>query len=266
MTAEILFRRIGFNPLHLGWPSLIILGVIAGIAALIALFFIVFIIICLRERLYLTGDVEPAKEPYPYTPSRYWIFTRQDALKLGWQHAGDFATKKNTTLVKGMLSLFHSPDGSVIAGIFSGSTAGAKLHKTLLRSRLDNGTILETSDIATSSDSTRLLSQATLMNAGFVELSGFHEQRLQQSGASTVPFSLADALIEYEKIDCDKGARWVQQGLAKWVEPEKISIRMTLRGALAQVKIMIAKTRAMNQQSHRMHVLRAGSRPGDASS
>ena len=151
----------------------------------------------------------------------------------------------------------------MIAGISSGSTAGAKLHKTVLRSRLSNGAIIETSDIAVSQDPAGLLSQATLMNAGILELSEFHAQRLQKSGAQAVPFILADALVKYEQIDWEKGARWVQQGLAKWVEPEKISIRMTLRGALAQVKMMVTRTHAMNEQSHRIHILRAGSRPAD---
>lgn len=263
MTAEILFKGMNFNLPHVGVGFIIVACIILGIAVLIALFFVVFIIICLRERQYLIGDVEPAKEPFPYMPTRYWTFTRQDALKLGWQHAGDFSTKKHTTLVKGMLSLFLSPDGSVLAGISSGSAAGAKLHKTLLRSRLNNGAILDSSDISTTSDPTGLLSQATLMNAGIVELSEFHAQRLKKSGASAVPFNLADALIEYEKIDWERGANWVKQGLAKWVSSEKISIRMTLRGALAQVKIIIARARAMNEQSHRIHVLRAGSRPHD---
>lgn len=263
MTAEIQFRGMNFTILHFKFHITIIGWIIIGIAALIALFFLTFIIICLWERRYLVGDVEPAKEPFPYTPTRYWIFTRQDILKLGWLHAGDYSTKKKTTLVKGMQSLFISPDGAVIAGISSGSTAGAKLHKTVLRSRLADGRILETSDIALSQDPTDLPSQVILMNAGIVELSDLHAQRLRKSGANTVPFTLANALNEYERIDWERGERSVQQGLAKWAEPEKVSTRMTLRGALTQVKLMIARGRAMNEQSHRVHVLRAGSRPGD---
>jgi hypothetical protein len=264
MTAGILLGEMGFD-LRLLLPHVptVVLWIVGGVAAVIGLFFITFFIICLRERQYLVGDVEPAKEPFPYTPARYWVFTRQDAFKLGWQHAGDFSTRKNTTMVKGMLNLFLSPDGSVMASIFSGSAAGAKLHKTLLRTRLSNGSILETCDMSGISDPTGMLSQATLMNAGIVELSEFHAQRLVTSGASAVPFNLANALSEYENIDRERGARWVQQGLAKWVDPQQTSIRMTFRGAMAQTKSMISRTRAMNQQSHRMHILRAGSRPAD---
>jgi len=266
MTAEIQFRGMNFTMGHFDFHITIIGWIIIGIAALVALFFVTFVIICLWERRYLVGDVEPAKEPFPYTATRYWIFTRQDALKLGWLHAGDYSTKKTTTLVKGMQSLFISPDGTVIAGICSGSTAGAKLHKTVLRSRLDDGRILETSDIAVSQDPTDLPSQAVLMNAGIVELFSLHAQRLQKSGATPVPFTLPNALKEYETIDWERGERSVQQGLAKWAEPEKISTRMTLRGALVQVKLMIARGRAMNEQTHRIHILRAGSRPSDQQS
>ncbi len=264
MTAGILLNGMAFDlrlPFFHG--TMLFIWIVAAIAAVVALFFLIFVIICLWERQHLVGDVEPATEPFPYTPARYWVFTRQDAFKLGWRHAGDFSTKKNTTKVKGMLSLFLNADSSVMAAIFSGSAAGAKLHKTILRSRLSNGSILETCDTSGISDPTGVIIQETLMNAGIVELSEFHAQRLQTSGASALPFNLAGALGEYEKIGWERGARWVQQGLAKWVEPQQTSIRMTLRGALVQVKSMIARTQAMNKQSHRIHILRAGSRPAD---
>jgi hypothetical protein len=250
--------------LHLSFTQLPIrVYFFLGIAALVALFLLFFFVVSLRERQYLIGDVEPASEPYPYSPTRYWTFTRQDAFKAGWRHVGDFATKKDTTMVKGLLSLFLNPDGTVITAIFSGSTAGAKLHKTVLRSRLANGIILESCDNFGMSDPTHTLSQATLMNADVVELSAFHEQRLQEAASNPVIFTLDNAFAEYEKMTWERGARWVEQGLARWVEPQQVSIRGTVRGALLQIKSLSAKTRAASEQQKRSTIKRAGSRPGD---
>lgn len=234
-----------------------------GVAALIAVFALVFFVTCLRERQHLVGDVEPASEPFPYSPSPYWRCTRQDALNLGWQHAGDFATRKDTTIVKGMLSLFVSPDGRVVAAIFSGSAAGAKLHKTILRSRLDDGSVLESCDLSGASDPTGVLRQETLHHAGLDELATFHAQRLQMFGTNGFVFSVGNALGDYEKINWDRGARWVEQGLAYWVELEQRSIRMTVRGAMAQLEAVFKKMSAMKEQQHRAQIARAGSRVND---
>lgn len=232
-------------------------------AVLAAIFLLIFFITCMRERQHLAGDVEPASEPFPYTPTRYWQCTRQDAFNLGWQHAGDFATKKDTTMVKGMFTLFLSPDRRVIAGIFSGSAAGAKLHKTVLRSRLDDGSVLESCDLAGMSDPTGVLRQETLLNAGFAELSEFHGQRLQKFATGVSAFNPATALQDYEKMNWERGARWVERGLAYWVELEQRSIRMTLRGATAQIENLFTRMSAMKEQQHRARLPRAGSRVGD---
>jgi len=83
--------------------------VIVG-ALVVAGFIVLFIITAMWERQVLSGDVEPVTEPYPYSPSAYWLATRDAATQLGLGHAGDFATKKHTTLVKGMKSLWVTQD------------------------------------------------------------------------------------------------------------------------------------------------------------
>jgi hypothetical protein len=242
----------------------IVLWGAGGLAVLVAAFMVFFLITCMREKQFLVGDVEPVGEPYPYTPSRYWQCTRQDAFSLGWQHAGDFATKRSTTIVKGMMSLFISSDGRVIAGITSGSTAGAKLHKTVLRSRLSDGTVLESCDTSGMSDPSGLLRQETLLHAGIAELAAFHEQRLQACGASDFVFNQESALEDYEKMDWDRGAKWVEQGLAYWVGPEQHCIRMTFRGATMQLETMFKRMNRLNEQKERINLARAGSRVNDA--
>ena len=161
------------------------------------------------------------------------------------------------------MSLFVSRDGRTIASIISGSAAGAKLHKTVLRSRLDDGSVLESCDLSGTSDPTGMLRQETLVNAGIGELSDFHEQRLQMFSSKVLVFRRENALVDYEKINWNRGAKWVEQGLAYWVDPEQCCIRMTFRGATAQIKNLFTRTSALKAQQHRAQLSRAGSRVND---
>src|SRR5215813_6102484 len=87
-------------------PRLIGHYIVLGLMALVVLFVLVVLIVGVSERHHLTGDVEATQEPYPYPPTPYWQATRRDAMSLGLRHAGDFATRKHTTLVKGLQSMF----------------------------------------------------------------------------------------------------------------------------------------------------------------
>jgi len=238
----------------LGIPAYIVLGILA----LVALFVLVFVITCLCERQYLTGDVEPAGAPYPYPPSSYWEITRENAFKIGLAHAGDFATKKNTTMVKGLQSMFISRDRQVIIAIVSCSTAGAMLKKTVLRSKMVNGRIIESTDNPGLKDLSGVVDHTMLYNAGIAELGDFHTQRIQRARLTPVAFKTDSVLQEYERMDLDRGARWVLQGLAHWVDPQQTSIRMTVRGTLAHLKDLLRSFGKLSEQQHRAHIKRAG--------
>src|SRR4051794_18960279 len=101
--------------LDLDWPFKYYL--FAGLAVLVVLFVIVVFIVSLCERQYLVGDVDPAYEPYPYPATPYWRASRDDAINLGLRHAGDFATKKDTTMVKGLQGMFMTQDNCVLVSI-----------------------------------------------------------------------------------------------------------------------------------------------------
>jgi len=238
----------------MGIPTYIVLGIVA----LVALFILVFVTACLGERQYLTGDVEPVSAPYPYPPSCYWEITRENAAKIGLEHAGDFATKQNTTMVKGLQSMFISRDRQVIVAIVSGSTAGAKLKKTVLRTKMVNGRILESTDNPGMKDLSGVVDHAMLYNAGIAELVDFHTQRIQRTGMTPVAFKPNSVLQEYERMDLDRGARWVLQGLARWVDPQQTSIRMTVRGTFAHLKNLFQSFGKLGEQQHRAHIRRAG--------
>src|SRR5947207_2490040 len=135
-------------------------------AFLVAGFLVLFIVAAMWERQVLCGGVEPAAEPYPYEPRAYWHANREAALRLGMRPVGQFATKKTGTIVKGLKSMWITQDNLVIAAIVSCSFAGATMKRTLLRSRLNNGRVIESSDDAGLEDISRTVDRAVLLNAG----------------------------------------------------------------------------------------------------
>jgi hypothetical protein len=240
------------------------LYVLAGLAALVVFPLAFMTVVAMLERQYLSGDVEPTAEPFPYTPSRYWLATRQDAARLGLIFAGDCATKSGTSLVKGLQSFWLTPDHQVLVSIVSGAVTGAKLKKTVLRTRLSNSVVLESCDSAGLDDFSGVVDRAILLNAGVEELLSFHRQRLVESRSNALPFNPNKALQEFEQIDLERGARLVALGMARWVDQQQTSIRLTPRGAFTHVvKGHFRQMEKLKAQSHRMHILRAGSRPQD---
>jgi hypothetical protein len=234
-----------------------------GVGVLVFLFVCVLFVAGMCERLYLIGDVGPASEPFPYPASPYWICTRHDIVQLGWQHAGDFATRKDTTVVKGLQSLFVSPDAKVIASVICGGKAVAKINKTSLRTRLADGRILESADCSAWKDPGGVFDRKVLVNADFAELVAFHKQRVLASGSTALSVNPRAACEEFEKMDWERGARWVQLGLARWVDIQQHSIRLTIRGAFTQSRNVTKATQELGDQHERVRIVRAGSRPHD---
>jgi len=228
---------------------------------LVHLFFVtVLFAACLLERQYLSGNFEPAEAPFPYEPSPYWKATREAAIQLGWQHAGDFAIKKKTSKVRGLLSLFLNADRTVMAAIFSGASVVAKDKRTTLRTGLATGRVLDSTDSPGTEDLSGVTERAVLLRAGMAELSAFHLRRIENAGALPVSFSSTASLADYQRFDLQKGQRWVQMGLAKWADSQQTSIRMTFRGACGHIKRLFTQMSKLTQQSERIEIPRAGSR------
>src|SRR5438132_1458477 len=190
----------------LGMSSNVIgLYVLLGLAALFGAFLLIVIIVGLCERQHLTGDVEPSQPPYPYSPSAYWEATRKDAIGLGLRHAGDFATKKNTTVVKGLQSMFISADNQVIVSIVGGSFAATKLKKTVLRSKFFSGRFVESSDNPGSvPDFSGVVDRKVLLNAGIAELLNFHLERLRNATGPLMALNRQGVLEKCEKIERER--------------------------------------------------------------
>lgn len=225
------------------------------------LFLVVFVITGVSERDYLSGDVEPVYGSYPYQPSSYWQVTGQEAARVGMRHGGDFATKRNTSKVKGLQSMWISEDGLVIAAIVGGAFARIPFKKTVLRSRLGDGRVIESSDNPGIDDITQGIERAVLLNAGFAELMDFHRARLRDSGAAPLQFDSHHMLSEYEKIDLERGTRLVDRGWALWTDPGRSIIRLTLTGSLIQMKhSLFMQGKKLRTQEERIKIPRAGSR------
>lgn len=234
-----------------------VLGLVGLVVFLVLAFLVFMVIVCLVEKQYLVGDVEPASEPFPYPPSSYWKITRENARRLDLQPAGDFATRKNTSLVKGLQSLFVDQNRTIIVSVVSGATAGAQLKKTVLRTQLASGRILESSDESGLEDLSGLVQREVLLNAGVEELLEFHQRRVRAAASPVLPFN-ADAMREFDRMDLDRGTRWVLLGLAYWVNPEKTIIRMTVRGTAAHLKSLFRQMGKLGAQQDRTDIRRAG--------
>ena len=227
---------------------------------LIPAFFIFVFVTSMCERQFLAGDIEPVHEPFPFEPLPYWSATKQDAARLGFRHEGDYATKKQSSVVKGLESIWTNPERTVIVSIIGGAFSGMKTRRTILRSRLQDGRILESADESGLVDLGKTVDRAILLNASLQELMAFHLQRVIRSGSFLVPFD-GPALAAIEEIALQRGNRMVELGYAKWADPGHTTIRMTLSGASANlVQSFFKQTGKLQNQSHRMDIPRAGSR------
>lgn len=217
------------------------------VGGLVLVFFLFVFIAALCERLRLKGDLAPVSEPFPRKPAPYWLETREEARRMGTRHGGDFANTKS--LIK----------GHVLVAIDAGSCAGS-VKKTSLRTRLEDGRILESSDNPGLSDMGGTIDKAVLINAGLKELMGFHLQRIVNSGSPALLFKSESLLEEYEQIDIERGRRMVELGLARWADPEQTSVRMTFRGAVKHLQHDYFKQmKDVRAQSERSSLRRAGS-------
>lgn len=258
MTFAAIFLpglALEFKP---GRLSEVLVDIGLGVIALIAVFLAFFVIVCLWEKQYLAGDVEPVQGTLPYPPMPYWLKTRENAARIGLQHAGDFATQKNTSLVKGLETLYFTPDRQVLASIVAGSSAIGRTKKTVLRTRLTNGRILESTDSPINRDVTGVIQCAVLLNAGIEELLGFHLLRVQSAGTPSIPFNCNAPLAEAEQIHLERGKRLVEARLANWANREQTCIRLTFRGAMSYLKDMFAHMGQLEKQKMRIDIKRAG--------
>jgi len=142
--------------------------------------------------------------------------------------------------------------------IVSGGAVGTKLKKTVLRTKLANGRILESADESGLEDLSGLMQREVLLNAGIEELLGFHERRVRMANALPVPFKAEAVQEEYDQMDLERGTRWVLLGLAYWVDEKKTIIRMTVRGTWAHLKSTFRQIGKLTDQQERTQIRRAG--------
>jgi hypothetical protein len=101
-----------------------------------------------------------------------------------------------------------------------------------LYSRLDDGSYLVTSDKPTGAEAPGYYDNEIVMGADFDRLLARHEARLEETGRVTIPFRGDDALANYEAIIAGRLESLVGSGEAYYIDPERTTIRSTLKGAL----------------------------------
>ncbi|MEY4385642.1 MAG: hypothetical protein RLY20_925 [Verrucomicrobiota bacterium] len=257
MMAAVVSHLITFAALG-SRMNTIVGWIMFSIVALVALFFLLFLVVCLWEKQQLGGRLELMKPPFPVGLVRYWAKTCEVAVQLGFIRLGDYSLRKETGTARGLVSLFLSADGMILASVSGTSTIGAKLNKTILRTRLADGRVIESADQAVLRDVTRVIQNGVLLNAGIEELMRFHCERIRNAGAAVVPFQPDTALADNDQIELARGQRLVAAGMARWVNPEQNCLRLNLRGAFAHLADLISNTSKLGDQSWRVDIKRAG--------
>jgi len=247
----------GIQLAALGLVSSIVLYGLLGIVGVIVAFLVFFLAVARFENQRLVGHFEPVTAPWPHTPSSYWLKTRERAAGIGLQPDGDLATIKSHRKVRGLLSLFYTEDRLVLASIVSSTSAIGSAKRTMLRSKLSNGGLLESTDCPGLNDLTGVTKHVVLLNAGIEELLRFHRHQVQATGLEALPFT-GPAREENDHLAHARGGRLVMLKLARWTNPQETSLRFTWRGAWVHLTGMFSEIGKLQAQQHRTHVRRAG--------
>jgi hypothetical protein len=155
----------------------------------------------------------------------------QSAAALGFTPHGLYAHRKGGQY-KIHVSLWTSPDRRTLAVIGWGTIMKIVASKTLLYSRLDDGTVLLTADKLPGNDTPGLYEIVVVQNAPLDALVRRHEKRLAESRAKPVPFDGPDALADYDAVLSARHEFLVGRKDEYYIDPERSAVRSTLKGAL----------------------------------
>jgi len=189
--------------------------------------------------------------------SAYALAMCEAAVALGFRaHGmGRHGTHKNV-----YASLWLSPGSEVMALVGTGKLGGMRFRKTMLFSRLADGSHVVTVDEFGPAELSGIWACETLMNADLYELFDFHWQRLVDAGVEVVPFAGEDLWQEYAEMEAQRTRRLVDLGHARYVGPEQASWRYTFGGSVRVVWQQYLSTRAARKQRKRAKIKRPGDR------
>jgi len=188
----------------------------------------------------------PAAQP-PVAVTPYGDATCRKLESFGFSYRGVHYDRR-----RGIYQLRYdfwlSPDRLVLAMVGGGTLAGIPLTGTSLYSRRDDGRCLVTIDEPKSQDSdpSGLTLQMVVTHADLDELLRQHQQRLAESGQSTVPYSTQAPLDDHRAFRTRRVEMLMDRGLARFLDMERNAWRYTPKGAWTAVSALY--TRELKRQ------------------
>lgn len=190
-------------------------------------------LLLLFEKEHVRNDLTPK----PYTPgawkSEYLDGKMAEAAALELVHCGDYFTASHSSVVKGPLLLYRTPDGQALAALISARFGKAELEKVEVQSRFRDGTALRTSDNFMLPDITGGIEKNTCYRAPLAELLDSHRKRVHELGRTPDTVTTDSAFSLLERIEIERGERMVAMGYARWTDPAHTKLRRTIKGVKA---------------------------------
>jgi hypothetical protein len=196
----------------------------------------------------------------PLEITEYALAVNDEVEHLGFRPLGDFVDGKGK-IYKLRYDFWLAPDRLVLAMIGGGTLAGISLQATWLYTRLKDGRCLVTIDDpkAGDSDPTGQTLQHILANADFTELMSCHRQRIEEAESPPLPYSEIDPLGDHRAFRAARAAILVDQGWAKYLDPQDNWYKYTVKGAfLAACRTAVREWKRAFQQKERQKIRRPG--------
>jgi hypothetical protein len=208
----------------------------------------------------LADPYAPPVRAVPLEITEYALAVNHELEDRNFRHLGRFFNGQGK-IYKLSYDFWLAPDRMVLVLVGGGTLAGIPLQATWLMTRLQDGRCLMTLDEPKGQDSdpTGLTEQKILANADFVELMAAHRERIAEADSVAIPYSEADPLADHRAFRRSRAALQVEQGTAKFLDPEENWWKYTAKGALfAAMRTSIKEWKRAVGQRDRQAIRRPG--------
>lgn len=207
-----------------------------------------------------TDPYAPPARHHPLEATDYALAVNRVLEGGDFRHLGHFLDGKGK-IYKLTYDFWLAPDRMVLVLVGGGTLAGIPLQATWLFTRLRDGRCLVTLDDPKGQDSdpTGQTDERVLANADFPELMALHRGRIEEADDVAIPYSEADPLADHRAFRAGRAATLVEQGWAKFLDPEENWWKYTVKGAfLAALRTSVREWKRALKQKDRQTIRRPG--------
>jgi len=240
--------------------ALPVLAVIGVVLATQVPFFLLSLVIALRER-HRGAVYVPVDESEALPTNAYMDLNNAAAGALGFEYLGA-CRAGNTRIYKVRYDTWVSSDRRVFAVVGAGRVSVIPHQAVWLTSKLTDGRVLITVDQpgAMGGDLSGMTEWKVVQNADFAELLAGHLARVDAEVTPVEPYGEADPLGEHIDLIAGRAERMARAGYVHYLDDDRDEWRYTAWGALVRV---CDSYRKIFVQIVRNYGRRKMSRPGD---